>query len=89
MSIFTELKEGVIAMAYVPKPNCKRLVDITKLECKVYRNFGEVCRALGWSKPINDEQKKQDWKRLQHYCDIKKIECSNKVEILEIYDEVK
>lgn len=76
-------------MAYTPKPNCKRLVDIDKLRVGTYKNFNELCLALGWSIPLDSRQRKQDWKRLEHYCDIRRIQCSQRIEITEIYDEIK
>ena len=76
-------------MAYTPKPNCKRLVDTSKLKVGVYKNFNELCLALGWSIPIDSRQRRHDWKRLQHYCDIRRVECSQRIEITEIYDEIK
>ena len=74
---------------YIPKLNCRRLVDTSKLNVGVYKNFGELCETLGWDKPINSEQRKQDWKRLEHYCNIKRLPHSQRIEITEIYEEVK
>ena len=76
-------------MAYTPKPNCKRLVDTSKLKVGVYKNFNELCLALGWSIPLDSRQRKQVWKRLEHYCDIRRIQCSQRIEIVEIYTEVR
>lgn len=76
-------------MAYTPKPNCKRLVDTNKLKVGTYKNFNELCLALGWSIPLDSRQRKSDWKRLEHYCNIRRLEHSQKVEIVEIYEDVK
>ena len=76
-------------MAYTPKPNCKRLVDTNILKVGTYKNFNELCLALGWSIPLDSRQRKSDWKRLEHYCNIRRLEHSQKVEIVEIYEDVK
>ena len=76
-------------MAYTPKPNCKRLVDIDKLRVGTYKNFNELCLVLGWSIPLDSRQRNADWKRLEHYCNIKRLPHSQRIEITEIYKEVK
>ena len=76
-------------MAYTPKPNCKRLVDIDKLRVGTYKNFNVLCQALGWSIPLDSRQRNSDWKRLEHYCNIKRLPHSQRIEITEIYKEIK
>ena len=76
-------------MTYTPKPNCKRLVDIDKLRVGTYKNFNELCLELGWSIPLDSRQRNSDWKRLEHYCNIKRLPHSQRIEITEIYEEVK
>lgn len=64
-----------------------RTVDVSKLECKEYNSFAELCEQLGWGASKDTRMRHRDWYRIKKYCKLERLECSKKVRITEIYEQ--
>ncbi|WP_235070590.1 hypothetical protein [Turicibacter sp. TJ11] len=75
-------------MGYEPNKMCKRFVDVNKLREVEGQLFGSVKaleRAIGWDAYTSGNMKHCDLKRLQHYCELKFEQDSQRVTVVKVY----